>query len=292
MSSEGVIKIKGDTSDLDQKVNKSTEGMSKLGRATDQAVGKTKSFGEAWQQANGRMIQSVANGLAVAKAVSLAAEAMKEFGDEAAKASRTVGDISISKGVLGRRLGLSGADTDQLLGGIGTTTTEQRVKFAESLAGEKQIGRGRPRKLTREELFQAQRLYNSGLYEASEINDALTSGTLGSMSLEAGFEALGAEGQDAYRAKVVEVSRAREAQDIRAQSGLGVRYADAERDVFRANNPFYTGVVGAAGRLPLIGGGVESAVVGIERALLGALTEQTQIMRDDASRPTVAPGAE
>lgn len=292
MSSEGVIKIKGDTADFDQKIGKSTEGMSKLGRATDQAVGRAKSFGEAWQHANGRLVQSVANGLAVAKALSMAAEAAKEFGDEAAKASRAVGDISISKGVLGRRLGLSGADTDELLGGIGTTTTEQRVKFAESLAGEKQIGRGRPRKLSREEMFQAQRLYNSGLYEASEINDALTSGTLGSMSLEAGFDALGAEGQAAYRAKVVEVSRGQEARGIRSQSGMGIRYADAERDVFRANNPVYSGIVNAAGRLPIIGGGVESVAVGIERALLGALTEQTQIMRDDAARPTVAPGAE
>jgi hypothetical protein len=286
--SEGVIRIKGDNSDLDGKTAKSVEAMKQLGQHAQRAHGHARSFGEAMGHANQHLERSLIRGLSLAHVIKAAAEAAKEFQDEAAKASKSVGGSALKRDIAAKQLGLSSDQAEAAVSGSGAATAEERNSFFASL-GAMKTGRGK-QPLTQQQAFQLQSAFNSGLYSEDELKKIAETGDYSSINVGGRLAALGSDAQKEYRTRSVEYEAKERAEGIRSKSGYQTRAADAAIDARNAEHPFVGAVQGFVGKATSVVGGDSLITVGDR--LLQKTEEQTDLIRKDANKPTLAPGAE
>lgn len=301
-SNEGVIKLKGDNSQLDGATEKSARNFEKLGQHASRANGHAKSFGEQWQHANTHLIRTIAHGTSIVAVLERAVEFMTELQEKAKEASKAVGEISVSRDRTASALGISNEQAKGLVGGDSPVSLEDRTKFFSSLATKK-FGRGK-QKLTVQQAAQVQSAFNSGLYGEGEIDQAIERGDLNPLS-HAGdrFNALSEESRSAIATSRY-VNRQKEAaEDARAGSGNLLRAAEASFERQAAESPF--GVASIGGSLdigPLKVGSTAKSLYGLQAVLgLGRneasglkqeLAAQTDIMERESRRPTVGKPAE
>ncbi len=296
MSSEGVIKLKGDNSQLDAATEKSKLNFEKLGQHASKANGHAKSFGEQWQHANGHMIRTIAHGVSIVAVLERAVEHMVELQEKAKDASKAVGEISVSRDRAASALGISNRQAEGLVGGDSPVSLEDRTKFFASLATKK-FGRAK-QKLTPQQTAVAQSAYNSGLYQEGEIDQAFEKGDLGPLG-HAGerFNALSPESRAALATDRYVNAQKEAAEQARSGRGNYYRAAEANFDLDTARHPF--SVKSVLSGLPVIGAAGKAYYNekvangnGTLAPIKDAIDAQTELMHRDARRPTVAKPAE
>jgi hypothetical protein len=287
MSSEGVIKIKGDTADFDGKIEKSIGKAKELGRHTQQAAGHAKSFGDAWSHANTHLERSLLRGITIAHVFREAAAAAKEFQDESARASKSVGGNALKRDLAAKQLGMTSDQAESAVSGGGAATADERNSFFASL-GDLKVGRGK-RALTTQEAFRLQSARNSGLYDDDELKKIAESGDLSQIDVGGRLAGLGEKARAEYNTKSIEYAGTERADEARYKSGFATRAADAAINARNAEHPVagaFQGFVGAA----------TSAVGGKDIiTVFDRIANNTEVMADDAkkpSAPSLAPGAE
>ncbi len=302
MSSEGVIKLKGDNSQLDSATEKSKLNFEKLGQHASKANHHAKTFGEQWMHANASMLRTVAHGSSIVAVLERAVEFMTELQTKAKEASKAVGSIAVSRDIAANKLGFSNEEAAGITGGASPVSLEDRTKFFSGLADRK-FGRGKS-PLTKEQAARVQQAYNSGLYSESEISQAVESGDLSKLMQSGAREAGLSRESRAARATDIYVNQQRDtAEEARAHSGNLYRAAEASFDRQAAENPFGVASIGGSLDLgPLKVGTVAKGLYGIQAALgvgrneasglKAQLEEQTNIMEREARRPTVGKPAE
>jgi hypothetical protein len=287
MSSEGVIKIKGDTADFDGKIEKSIAKTKQLGQHTQTAAGHAKSFGDAWSHANTHLERSLLRGITIAHVFREAAAAAKEFQDESAKASKSVGGNALKRDLAARQLGLSSEQAEAAVGGAGAATADERNSFFASLADIK-VGRGK-RALTTQEAFRLQSARNSGLYDDDELKKIAESGDLSKIDVAGRLGGLGEAARAEYNTRSIEYSAGERAEEARYKKGFGTRAADATINARNAEHPI-------AGAFQSFVGAATSAVGGKDViTVFDRIANNTDVMAGEASKPsepTLAPGAE
>ncbi len=288
MSSEGIIKIKGDNTQLDAATAKSVEKMKELGRHAGAAGGHAKSFGEAMGHANQHLERSLIRGLSLAHVMKAAAEAAKEFQDESSKASKSVGGNALKRDLAAKELGLTSAQAQAAVSGGGAASAEERNSFFSSL-GSLKAGRGK-QPLTQQQAFQLQTAYNSGLYSEDELKKIAESGDFSKIDVGGRLASLGEDAQKEYRTRSIEYEAKERAEGIRSKGGYQTRAADAAIDARNAEHPFVGALQGFVGKATSVVGGGDIITVGDR--LLQKTEEQTDLIRKDANKPTLAPGAE
>ncbi len=288
MSSEGVIKIKGDNTQLDAATAKSVEKMKQLGHHAGQAGGHAKTFGQAMEHANQHLERSLVRGLSLAHVMREAAAAAKEYQDEAAKASKSVGGSALKRDLAAKDLGLSSADAAAAVSGAGAASADERNGFFASLSGMK-AGRAK-QALTRQQVFQLQSAYNSGVYSEEELKKITEEGDCSKLDVGGRMAGLGEDARAELQTRSTEYQKKTQAEEIRARSGYQTRSADAAIDLRNAEHPIIGGLQSFAGKATSLIGGDSLITVGDR--LLQKTEEQTDLIRDSANKPTLAPGAE
>lgn len=291
--SEGIVRIKGDTSDLDKKLEGSAEKMRKIGEHGERAGRHARTFGEQWEHANGTLTRTLAHSLALTHLLGKAAGSMKEIADESAKTSAAIGGAAIDRDVAAKRLGLTSDQAAGAVGGSGAANTEDRNKFFSSLADMKS-GRGRG-KLTPDQAFRLQSAFNSGLYSESELKDIASRGAFEEIDVGGRLAGLGEEAGAEYDTKVSiqdAASRKETAEAGRSAAGRRTRRGDAEISAWAAAHPYLDKGRTALGELPF---GLGEMFTGINTSM-SRMANSNEEIRDhaatEASKPTLAPGAE
>jgi hypothetical protein len=285
---EGVIKIKGDTSDLDRKLEKSKESMKGLAQHAEKAHGHSKSFGEAWSHANRHMEHALLRGISIAHVVKEAAEAMKEFQDEAAKASKSIGGMAIERDIAAKKLGLTNEQAEAAVGGAGAATAEERNKFFSSL-GDAKVGRGKL-PITKEQAFKLQSAFNSGLYKEDELKEIMQKGTIDEINVGGRLASLSPTARAEYNTRAAEYEGKERAEAARAPGGFAVRQADAIIEARNAEHPIIGALQSFASKATSPVGG--DAIIKTFDRMAQHLEDQTEMMKSETERPTLAPGAE
>ncbi len=288
MSSEGVIKIKGDNTQLDAATAKSIESMKQLGQHAGRAGGHAKTFGEAMSHANTHLERSLIRGLSLAHVMKEAAAAAKEFQDEAARASKSVGGNALKRDLAAKDLGMTSDQAAQAVSGNGAASAEERNSFFASLAGMKS-GRGK-QALTQQQAFKLQSAFNSGAYSEEELKKIAETGDFDKIDVGGRLAGLGEDARKELATRSREYSAKERAEEIRSKSGYKTRAADADIDLRNAEHPIIGGLQTFVKKATEVVGGESLVTVGDR--LLQKTDEQTDLIRKDSNKPTLAPGAE
>ncbi len=293
MSSEGVIKIKGDNTQLDAATAKSVEGMKRLGEHAGRAQRHVKTFGDAWEHANGNMTRTLAHSLALTHVLGKIAGTMKEIQDESAKTSAAIGGTAVNRSLAAQRLGLSNEQGAAAVGGAGAATSEERNKFFASLP-EMTTGRGH-QKLTTQQGFRLQSAFNSKMYSADELRDIAARGAFDEIDVAGRYGRLDETGRaeiDTQAATYASSTKKEQAEEERAAAGRRVRRGDAEIDAWAAAHPGLNKARTALGGLPF---GLGEMFTGINTTMSRVANSNEEMAKDtkrEANKPTLAPGAE
>lgn len=220
MSSEGVIRIKGDTKELISSLEKAGVKFQQLGQHAERAVGHSKSFGQAWEHANNRMIRTVAHATSIGGAIHLAVEAMKEFQEASTKASETLDSAAIKRERAAHKIGISPLQAEGLVSGDSIRSKAEReayfAKSSDAIHGKQRMKR----------IAQRQSAFNAG-YSEEEISQAEKHGGLSKLTSGAFYGSLSEEGKGAYDTEV-DIRRAEDqAEESEAKGGRQRRLNEA-----------------------------------------------------------------
>lgn len=307
------IQIDGDAKSYVEEANRSK-------KATKEVADEAAKVGKTLEDWTGKLGRAVLGLAAVAKAVAGAAKAGNDAITSAGKASESMGGRALSRGMAGARLGIntnlindwtsgspqSASQLDDFIGGLADAKRSNG-------AGVGAIPAGR-----------AIKLYASGLFDKSEIMDAVE-GKRGAKTiddLESGMGQrlldIGPAGQRelALRGRVNAINAETEyakAAPLDFGSLMPTRTITAddarlsEANMARADAESPGGVILRAGvaKIPIVGGALDESVknermlgnagipyLGGESGLNKELKDQTDLMRDAASKPTVGPGSD
>ncbi len=277
---EGVIKFRGDATQLEAELNKISGGMIQAGKHADSLSDKVA------RKVGGGLTSATAKALSLVAALKGIADQYEKIRDEKINASRTVGESELAAQVAGSRLGIGGAAATSLLAGPGTKTLSERASFLTNLAN-RSSDKDYAGKLDLGTLAQATGLSNSGLFTDDELQDAIKNGTVGELSLASREAELRGGGRKEYRTQAYERKTEIAIAQSKSRAGFGKRFTDADVSYENAaNGDLYNGVFGAVGNATSVVGG-DKAI-----ALLNRIASSNDAMVEVARRPLPSEAAE
>lgn len=288
--SEGVIKIKGDTSELIAALDKAGVKFDVLAKGAERATRHSKSFGEAWEHANGTLTRTLAHSLALTHVLGTVAGAMKEVADESAKISEKVGGAALDRDLAAKKLGIGSDQAAQLVKGYGAASIADRNKFFGEM-GDMKVGRLK-RAPTSREAAMLQSAFNSGLYKEHELKDIAERGAFDELNVAGRLGSLGETARAEYNTRVDLASQEEGGEEARLAAGRRTRRADAKLAVWAGENPYLDKLRTAPGELPFGVGKAYTAINTTIARMVNSTEEQTDLIRKDSSKPTLAPGSE
>jgi hypothetical protein len=307
------ITIDGDAKSYVEEATRSKKATKEVG---DEAakVGKTL---EDWTGKLGKAVLGLA---AVAKAVAGAAKAGNDAITSAGKASETLGGRALSRGMASARLGLN----TNLVNDWTTGSPQSASQLDDFITGLADAKRSNGAGVGTDPAGRAIKLYASGVYDKSEIMDAVEgkrgAKTLDDLEAGAGQRLLdiGAKGQRelALRGQINAINENTEYAKAapldfgtftptRTITADDARVSEANMARADAEGPGAAILRAGIAKIPLVGGAVKESIdnermlsnAGIpywggESGLTKGIDEQTRLMRDAASKPTTGPGSD
>ncbi len=251
MANEGVIKIKGDTKELIDALDKAGVKFQQLGAHGEKAVHHARTFGQSWEHANNHMLRTVAHATSIAGSLHLAVEMLHEFQAESEKASKAVGSLSMQEAAITRKTGIAPEKVAGYLGAPSPIPRKELTEYASDLASMTHVGRAE-RGVTEQEFAKAMTLRTRG-YDVGEVNRALEKGKLDEYMAKDITKGMTEEQLEERRTQIFENNRANVAEERRAEGGIKNRQAGAAYDAASAGTIFdiwgVKTILGASARL-------------------------------------------
>ncbi len=220
--SSAKVVIKGDAKHLVNEAKKGEAAIDKIGT-------RSKYLGAALRDANKELAGMAIKASIVVRTLNALGDAYEKLRTEKSTASKTVGEANVRAQLAGQRLGLSGSQSQSILGGSGTASLGDRAGFLEDLAGEKNLTAD-PATIAR-----AAALQRTGLYSNEEVKAALRSGTLDRLESQDRRGALTGSARASYDTSVLERGAEITGANLRADAGNATRADDARFALSRAN---------------------------------------------------------
>lgn len=197
------------------------------------AAGAAADIGKEVSKVGQRLGNTIAGVTVLVGAIRAAAAAFKAMNDEAANASKQVGQHRVDAGIAGARLGLNAGDVSALTAG----GREDVGGFLGSLVNVKSPTGAA---LDRSTVFRAANLFRGGGFAQDEITKALSDGTFGRLERSAGGRraALGEDVMGELDLRDYERQQAAAAAQASAGRGATVRRGQAAMGRLRAQSPW------------------------------------------------------
>ncbi len=260
---------------------------------TGQRANSLSTFGDKMATS---LAKSVAKALLLKAALSGAFVEANKLKQLDSDASRSKGKQTLDREIAGAQLGFTGYQTGDLFRGESYRSDTELTGFFTGLADKSRDKNVRGR-LDPDSVARAMALYRSGLVSEGEVMDAIQSGSLAALEVEAARRRskLTMFGAEELAAGGIENRLTREAVGARALRGMDPRLSMASAAAREARSPVSAGILNAVGEATSVIGGdaiVQNVKNRTDGAVLAELRMQTDEIRRQGAKPRLGTTAE